>query len=212
MLQLLLNGQALLFAILLVAIIFSLTLHEYGHAQSAKLLGDNTAEQMGRLTLNPLAHLDPVGLLMVVMVGFGWAKPVPIDMRNLKTPWAGAAVAAAGPLMNLLLAVVAINLYAWAATTGSFELTESRVLMLSILAKINLLLMLFNLIPLGPLDGHYILSWLLPRHLAVRYDYFNGRYGSLAFLALILLSFVGVPIFSFLMSISAALIPFIMLV
>jgi len=212
MIQLLINGQMQLFVILLVAITVSLTLHEYGHAQFAKWLGDDTAKRMGRLTLNPMAHIDPVGLLMVVMVGFGWAKPVPIDLRNLKTPWAGAVVAAAGPFMNLLLAVVAINIYAWAAKTGSFELTQSRVLALSILAQINLLLMLFNLIPLGPLDGHYILSWLLPRHLRTRYDYYNGRYGAYLFLGLILISFVGVPIFSFLMSFSAALIPFIMFI
>jgi Zn-dependent protease len=211
MIQLLFNGQVVLFAIIVVAIIFSLTLHEFGHAFSAKLLGDDTAQRMGRLTLNPVPHIDPVGVLMVVIVGFGWAKPVPIDPRNMKIPWAGAAVALAGPLMNLLLAFVAINLYAWGVKTGSFTLTGSSVLALSILAQINLLLMLFNLIPLGPLDGHYILSWLLPRDLGLRYDYFNARYGSYLFLALILLSFVGVPIFTILMSFSAALIPLIML-
>ena len=111
MLQILLDGQVQLFVMILVAITFSLTLHEYGHAQSAKLLGDDTAQRMGRLTLNPIAHIDPVGLLMVIIVGFGWAKPVPIDIRNMKTPWGGAAVAVAGPLMNLLLAIVAINVY-----------------------------------------------------------------------------------------------------
>ncbi len=211
MLQLLFNGQVQLFVIILVAIVFSLTLHEFGHAQSAKLLGDDTAQRLGRLTLNPMAHIDPVGLLMVVIIGFGWAKPVPINPRNMKTPWAGAAVAVAGPSMNLLLAFVAINLYAWAAQTGSFELTQSRVLALSIMAQINLLLMLFNLIPLGPLDGHYILSWLLPRRLGLQYDHFNARYGSYAFLALILLSFLGVPIFSLLMSFSATLRPYLLI-
>ncbi|HJN52315.1 MAG: site-2 protease family protein [Pseudomonadales bacterium] len=206
------NGQVQLFVIILVAITLSLTLHEYGHAQSAKLLGDDTAERLGRLTLNPLAHIDPVGLLMVIIVGFGWAKPVPINIRNMKSPWAGAAVAAAGPLMNLLLAVVAINLYAWGAKTGSFELTGSRIMALSIVAQINLLLMMFNLIPLGPLDGHYIMSWLLPRNLGMRYDEFNARFGSYVFLALILISFAGVPIFRVLMSFSEALIPYIMFV
>lgn len=210
MLQLLMDGQVQLFAIVLVAITLSLTLHEYGHARSAKLLGDDTAERMGRLTLNPMAHIDPVGLLMVIIIGFGWAKPVPINTRNMKIPWAGAAVAAAGPLMNLLLATVAINLFAWAAKTGSIELTGASVRALSILAQINLLLMLFNLIPLGPLDGHYIMSWLLPGNLSRQYDHFNARYGSYVFLALILLSFVGVPIFGVLMSFSAALIPYLM--
>ena len=209
MLTLLLNGEIQVFATLLVAIVFSLTLHEYGHAKAAQLLGDDSAARMGRLTLNPMAHIDPLGLLMVVLVGIGYAKPVPVNSRNMRQPWAGAAVAAAGPLMNLLLAILAINLLAWAAKTGAFELTEPRVLALTILAKINLLLMLFNLIPLGPLDGHHILSWWLPPQLSTRYNYFNALYGSKIFLALILLSVLGVPVFHFLMAFSARLIPFI---
>ena len=212
MLQILLDGQVQLFVMILVAITFSLTLHEYGHAQSAKLLGDDTAQRMGRLTLNPIAHIDPVGLLMVIIVGFGWAKPVPIDIRNMKTPWGGAAVAVAGPLMNLLLAIVAINVYVWGVKSGSSAMTGASIQALSILAQINLLLMLVNLIPLGPLDGHYIMSWLLPRNLGIRYDYFNARYGSYVFLALILLSFMGVPVFRVLMSFSGALIPYLMFV
>ena len=209
MLSLLLNGEVQVFVILLVAIVFSLTLHEYGHAKAAQMLGDNTAERLGRLTLNPMAHIDPLGLLMVVLVGFGYAKSVPINPRNMQKPWAGAAVAAAGPLMNLLLAMVAINTFAWAAKTGAFALTEPRVLALTILAKINLLLMLFNLIPLGPLDGHHILSWWLPPRLGARYDQFNGNYGSRIFLGLILLSVIGLPVFHFLMAFSARLIPYI---
>lgn len=209
MFALLLNGQVQVFATLLVAIVFSLTLHEYGHAKAAALLGDNTAARMGRLTLNPMAHIDPLGLLMVIFLGFGYAKSVPINPRNMRKPWAGAAVAAAGPLMNLLLAIAAVNTLAWAAKTGAFALTEPRVLALTILAKINLLLMLFNLIPLGPLDGHYILSWWLPPSLGARYDRFNVDYGARIFLGLVILSVVGVPVFRFLMAISAALIPYI---
>lgn len=209
MLSLLLNGQALVFGIILVAIIFSLTLHEYGHARSAKWLGDDTAERMGRLTLNPAAHVDPVGLLMVVLVGFGYAKPVPISPNKMRQPWAGAAVAAAGPLMNLLLAILSVNLLLWGVKTGSFTFSDPPALALIILSKINLLLMLFNLIPLGPLDGHYIMSWFLPVRLRHPYDDFNNRYGSFVFIGLIILSLLGVPIFHFLMSFSAALIPYI---
>ena len=208
MLSLLYNGQVLVFGIILVAIIL-LTLHEYGHARSAKMLGDDTAEKMGRLTLNPAAHVDPLGLLMVVLVGFGYAKPVPISPNKMKQPWAGAAVAAAGPLMNLLLAILSVNLLLWGLKTGAFTFSDPPALALTILSQINLLLMLFNLIPMGPLDGHYIMSWLLPPRLSSQYDYFNSRYGSLVFIGLILLSVLGVPIFHFLMSFSAALIPYI---
>ena len=103
MLSLLTQGHIGLFLIILFAIIFSLTFHEFGHAFTAKKLGDDTAEQMGRLTLNPVRHIDPMGLLLVVMVGFGYARPVPVNSRNLRYPWADAAVAAAGPAMNLLM-------------------------------------------------------------------------------------------------------------
>ena len=90
--ELLLQGQIALFATLLFAIVFSLTFHEFGHAASAKLLGDDTAEQAGRLTLNPIAHIDPLGLLMVVMVGFGYAKPVPVNPRRPMSVRVGRAL------------------------------------------------------------------------------------------------------------------------
>lgn len=209
MLSMLLGGELQVFLTLLVAIVFSLTLHEFGHAGAATLLGDDTPRRLGRLTLNPVAHVDPLGLLMVVLVGFGYAKPVPINPRALRPAWGGAAVAAAGPLMNLLLAIVAVNLLAWAAKSDAVTITESAALTLTILAKINLLLMLFNLIPLGPLDGHFILSWWLPPRLGAHYDRFNLQYGASIFLGLIILSIVGVPVFRFLMAFSAALIPYI---
>lgn len=209
MLQLLFHGEIQLFVVILVAIIFSLTLHEFGHAASAWILGDDTARRQGRLTLNPLSHIDPMGLLMVVLVGFGYARPVPISPGRLRGRWKAAAVAAAGPLMNLLLAVLAINLMVWAYSTNAFELTQPRVEALTIMARINLLLMLFNLLPLGPLDGHYIFSWFLPAGLRTRYDVFNAQHGTQVFMVLILLSIIGVPIFNFLMRVSAWLVPFI---
>lgn len=211
MLQLLYAGQYLIFAIILVSIVFSLTLHEFGHASCAKLLGDDTAQRKGRLTLNPLAHIDPMGLLLVMLVGFGYARPVPTNPRNIKYSWGNAAVAAAGPLMNLLLAVLAVNSLQYLYLSNN-ELRDQQVLFLSYMAQINLLLMLFNLIPFGPLDGHYIMSWVLPPKLRQRYDYFNGRYGSQLFLVLILLSIFGVPIFSFLMDFSRGLMPYLIFV
>ena len=87
MIALLIDGQVLLFAVLLVTIIISLSFHEFGHAWSAKYYGDNTAESLGRLTLNPVSHIDPTGLLMIILVGFGWAKPVPTNPRNFNSFW-----------------------------------------------------------------------------------------------------------------------------
>lgn len=210
MLQLLSQGQFAVFALILFAIVFSLTCHEYGHAASAKLLGDDTAERAGRLTLNPVAHIDPMGLLMVVMLGFGYAKPVPVNPGKLRKSWGSAAVSFAGPGMNLVLAIISVNLMAWGAANSSGMLgSDGAQLILIFLAQINLLLMLFNLIPLGPLDGHYIMEWLLPPRLSHQYSQFNRAYGSWLFFGLIALSIIGIPIFSSLMRLANSILPLI---
>jgi Zn-dependent protease len=197
MIQLLFDGQTLTFVLLLCTIIISLSFHEFGHAWSAKLYGDDTAEKLGRLTFNPLAHIDPIGLLMIIMVGFGWAKPVPTNPANFNSFWATLVVAAAGPLANLILAFLGLNVYALASANGfAFAQSPSASTFFFLFTYINLLLMLFNLIPLGPLDGHYILPYFLPRALANSYREFNQRFGSLAVLALLLLSYAGLPVFS----------------
>lgn len=208
--SLLLQGEVLLFLLLAIALIVSLTFHEYAHAAVAKLSGDRTAELAGRLTLNPLAHIDPMGLLMVVLVGFGYARPVPVDPRNLRSPRADLWIAAAGPLMNLLLAAVVWN--GFLALRGAdvrFAFLPGPATFVALLVRVNLLLMLFNLIPLGPLDGHYILPHLLPEAAARWYRFHNARYGTYALLGLILLSVVGVPVFRFLMGIGDRLVPLI---
>jgi Zn-dependent protease len=208
-LPLLLNGEYSVFGIVLAAIILSLSLHEFGHASSATALGDPTPRLAGRLTLNPGAHIDLMGLAMVLLVGFGYAKPVPFNPRNIRHAWGSAAVAAAGPAMNLLLAIVAINVFAMAARGGAIAPDSPVAISLVILAQLNLLLMLFNLIPLGPLDGHYILSWLLPSRASYQYEMFNVRYGNIIFLGLIVLSIAGVPVFRMLTSFASTLMPYL---
>lgn len=201
MISLITQGQYAIFVLLLFALVLSLSIHEYGHAIVAKWQGDDTAQRAGRLTLNPLAHIDPMGLLMVVLVGFGYAKPVPTDPRNFKSFFSDFWVSAAGPFMNLLLAMVAWNVYLMLRLSGWQN--DGGEIFFEILVRINLLLMLFNLIPLGPLDGHYILPYFLPRQLAYRYRMFNARYGTAVFLGLILLSvFGGLPLFKWLADLS----------
>jgi Zn-dependent protease len=210
MLPLLMQGQLALFTLIIIALIISLTFHEFGHAFTAKRFGDDTAERMGRLTLNPVAHIDPLGLMMVALVGFGYAKPVPTNPRNYNSVWAQLMVAAAGPFANLLIAVVAWNLYRYGAQAGwEGFLTSEADRFFSILVGINLLLMVFNLIPLGPLDGHYILPYFLPRPLALRYTVLNDRYGGWFFMGLILLSILGVPIFNAVFRFAMSLLPYI---
>ena len=210
MIALVFNGQYALFALLLLALVLSLSCHEFGHAWVAKLFGDDTAERAGRLTLNPLAHIDAVGLAMVVLVGFGYAKPVPTDPRNFRSKRADLWVAAAGAGMNLVLAAAAWNGFLLMRLNGlDFAYGEGAETFFVLLVQVNLLLMLFNLIPLGPLDGNYILPHLLPARLAEAYRFYNARYGVWALLALIVVSLLGVPVFSMLMSFAAGLLPLI---
>jgi Zn-dependent protease len=156
---------------LLATLAISLTFHEFAHAWSATELGDDTPRLNGRLSLNPLAHLDPIGSILLVVAGFGWAKPVPVNPYNFRNPKLGIAlVSAAGPFANFILALVAaipfriglINLlYSHAGSQG---LADAVATILYTFVVLNLNLMLFNLIPIGPLDGAKILRGLAPRN------------------------------------------------
>lgn len=210
MVQLLWRGEYVIFILLIVALVLSLTVHELGHAMVAKWFGDDTAERAGRITLNPAAHIDPMGLLMVILVGIGFAKPVPTNPANFTSPKADLWIAAAGPLMNFLLAIVCWNSFVVVWEAGWQN--PAAQLFFTILAQINLLLMIFNLLPIGPLDGHYIAPHLLPKKLAAYYRYYNARFGTMVLLALVIASFLGLPILTFLADFSVVLLNLITLV
>jgi len=210
MIQLLIQQQYVLFILIAFALICSLTFHEYGHGKVASLIGDDTAKRAGRLTLNPIPHIDPVGLLMVLLIGIGYARPVPTDPRKFNTRWGILLVAAAGPGMNLLLAVVTINLYLLGLKAGwPLFYSPAAQVFFYYLPLINMLLMLFNLIPIGPLDGSYILPFLLPREMALKYNQLNRRYGGYVLLALIALHFLGVPIFETIWKVGETMLRFV---
>ncbi len=137
---------------------FALSFHEFAHAWMASKCGDNTAARMGRLTLNPIAHLDLMGSMMILFVGFGWAKPVPVDYRNLNHPRKDIMkIAAAGPISNLLLAMIAGMLFR--VLTGMSLVTGSTFqILIYYFVQINITLAIFNLIPVAPLDGSQIFS------------------------------------------------------
>jgi Zn-dependent protease len=210
MIQLLTQGQVTLFVMILFALVMSLTFHEFGHAAVAKYWGDDTAERAGRLSLNPFVHIDFVGMLMVILIGFGYARPVPTNPRNYRKPFADFWVAAAGPAMNLLLAVVAVNILAFGLHAGweIFQQDSVRQFFLYV-ALINLILMLFNLIPVGPLDGHYLVERLLPPRASYQYHQWNQRYGGMLLLGLVVLSIAGVPVFAFVWRLGQNLLPWI---
>ncbi len=155
-----------------LAALIALTAHEYCHGYAAYRLGDPTAKSLGRLTLNPLRHLDPIGALCMIFFHFGWAKPVPINPRYFKNPKKGfAIVALAGPAVNLLLSFFSAGAYLllWALVKDvGFEsvlwlnIVKNGLLFLYIFHSLNLGLALFNLIPIPPLDGSRLLSLVLP--------------------------------------------------
>jgi Zn-dependent protease len=194
------------FPIMIVAILVALTVHECAHAFAAWKLGDDTARWAGRLTLNPLAHLDPLGAILFLVVGFGWAKPVPVDARNLRHPVRDSAiVAAAGPLSNLVLAFAATFLAlllpdvplaadgALAPADAAWRIAAS---FFASSLRVNLALMAFNLLPVPPLDGSNILRLFIPWRMRDRYEEFM-RYGPWLLLAVLLAeSFLGLPLLS----------------
>lgn len=153
----------------IIIILFSITIHEVSHGEMANRLGDDTAKNSGRLTLNPLKHLDlfgsiilPFFLILVFGRGFGWAKPVPVNPFNLRDrKWGEAKVAFAGPLSNILIAVF-FGLLLRFVPFGNFYFGEEAVLIFSFIVWANLLLAVFNLIPIPPLDGSHILFAFLP--------------------------------------------------
>ena len=144
--------------LLIPVLLFALVFHEFSHAWIANKLGDPTARYAGRLTLNPIVHLDPIGGLMILFVGFGWAKPVPVDPRYLKNPREDMMkIAFAGPASNLLLAFIAGTILRFGYAQGSLAM------MMILFTQINIMLAVFNMIPVSPLDGSQIFSGLLIR-------------------------------------------------
>lgn len=162
----------------------AITIHEFAHAWMADRLGDPTPRHQDRLTLNPLAHLDPLGTAMIFLIGFGWGKPVMFDPYNLKDPVKDTAlVALAGPVSNLVLAALLAIVAPLLAAAGIPTEIVSTIAYLAIFY--NVMLAIFNLVPVHPLDGGKILTALLPRQLSLEYEQFMGRYGTIVLIALI---------------------------
>ena len=174
----LLFQDPLSFVMLVGVLVASLTIHEFAHAWTADKLGDPTPRHQGRLTLNPLAHLDPLGSIALLVIGFGWGKPVQFDPYNLKEPIRGAAIIAlAGPAVNLLMALLL-------ALALPFLPALSSIISLSLFY--NVMLAIFNLVPVAPLDGSRIVLALLPKHTAQEYASFMHRYGTFVLIALLM--------------------------
>jgi len=173
-----------------IPLVLSLTVHEWAHAASAKALGDDTVERLGRLSLNPLEHIDPVGTLILPLLGipFGWAKPVPVNpLRFRADVGMGTGLmltALAGPVSNLLLALVT------AVIVGIGNPPATVMPVITSFIVLNVLLAFFNLLPIPPLDGSRVVDTLIPDSLRAAWDGF-AQYGAFALLALIFLPRIG---------------------
>ena len=182
----LLTTSPLLFFIVAAIIILAITIHEFAHAWVADHLGDPTPRFQGRVTLNPLAHLDPIGTALMFFVGFGWGRAVEFDPHNLKDPVKDAAlIALAGPVSNLLLALIFTLGLPFLGSAIGFPITATSAL-IQMAVTYNVMLAIFNLVPVYPLDGSKILFALLPRQMAWEYDVMMNRFGTFILLALIL--------------------------
>jgi len=191
------DTNALLSLVLTIpAVLIAITFHEYAHAFVADRLGDDTPRRQGRLTLNPLAHLDPVGSIMLVFAGFGWGKPVEINPRNFNRTVSmskgEAIVSIAGPMMNFILSIIfSIIYFAIVKFVPQFSYTQLGIIILTLIqitVIINVGLGVFNLIPLPPLDGSKVLNHFLPYNAK---EWFS-RYSQVFYIVFIVLWITGI--------------------
>ncbi len=175
---------------IVLVLLIAFTIHEYAHAKMAYKFGDDTAYAQGRVSLNPMVHLDFLGFALILLVGFGWAKPVPVRTSRFAKPrLMSIIVSLVGPLSNLLLGIIGIILYVVFIKTGwlyagSYGVESALIKFFSYLISFNFLLFVFNLIPLPPLDGYRIVAELLPLHLRIKLS-LHAHWGSIIFLLMV---------------------------
>lgn len=169
-----------LFVVIAIALIISLSIHELAHAYVADKLGDSTAKHLGRVTLDPRAHLDPTGTFLLLLFGFGWGKPVPVNFSNLDNPKRDSAIISfAGPLSNILLGTLFAGIYHLLGNQGLLGF------LIQLIIQYNIIFAVFNLIPVHPLDGFKVVNGLLPEELSYQWIQM-GQYGIWILLFLVL--------------------------
>ena len=190
----------------LPTILIALSVHECAHAWAAYKLGDSTAKNFGRMTINPLKHLDPLGVLCMIVAGFGWARPVPVNSRNLRNPKRDMVlISLAGPASNIILAFIGLLILRIlqvlvlpalsAAAIGTFGVDAIAMLLqfLMLFCMLNAGLAIFNLLPIPPLDGSHLLALILPSRIYFKYVRYE-RYISFALVLLLVFNVLDVPL------------------
>jgi len=197
-------AAVIFFSAIVTALVLGISFHEFSHAYIADTLGDGLPRKMGRVTLNPLAHLEPLGTIMMLVVGFGWGRPVPVNPNATRNPKAALGLtAAAGPVSNFVVAAVAglpikLDLVPWSSpfnqsnalllSLNGWELKEYLSVYLSAIVLFSLILGVFNLIPIAPLDGFKVAVGFLPRDLSIEFARLE-QYGPVILIILFLLPF-----------------------
>ena len=188
------------------SILLALSVHECAHAWAAYKLGDSTAKNFGRMTINPLKHLDPLGVLCMIVAGFGWARPVPVNSRNLRNPKRDMVlISLAGPASNIVLAFIGLLILRIlqvlvlpalsAAAIGAFGVDAIAMLLqfLMLFCMLNAGLAIFNLLPIPPLDGSHLLALILPSRIYFKYVRYE-RYISFALVLLLVFNVLDIPL------------------
>ena len=176
------------YLMVVISVLIALSVHEYSHAQMASFLGDSTAEELGRLTINPIRHLDPFGTLFLLIIGIGWGKPVPFNPFNIKNQrWGPALIGLAGPSSNFLMALLV------GLSLRFFTLTNPALITFFIIfVWLNIILGVFNLLPIPPLDGSHILFSIHPPSFE-KIKYFLRNSFFLVIFAIFFMMYIGIP-------------------
>lgn len=184
------NFDLMTFLYQLLALLIAFSFHEFAHALVADRLGDPTPRQQGRLTLDPMAHIDVIGFLLLLFAGFGWAKPVEIDPRNFKNrKWGDILVSIAGPLTNLIIALIAYIVLAFLSMSASFD-NQIIANILWAIVGLNIGLAVFNILPIPPLDGYHVIKSLFFRY-NVKFFWEFERYSFIVLIILIITGIIG---------------------